>query len=81
MHDAVFVRIRQRARHIAERGHTLGDRQRLTASQACAERRPVLVRHHEVQHTIGVARIVEGHDIGVAQPRGDRDLAEKALAA
>ena len=51
------------------------------SAQACAQRRPFLVRHDEVQHTVRITRIVQRHDVRVPEPRGDRDLAKEAFAA
>src|SRR3954447_9084905 len=48
---------------------------------ALAQRLPALVRHDEVERTIDVARVVERHDVRVAEARRDLDLAEEALVA
>ena len=79
VHHAVLVRIGQRIGHFADDPGCLVDRQRPGLCQSVAERLALHERHHVKEDVVGAARIVEGEDVGVVQPRGDLDLAEEAL--
>jgi hypothetical protein len=55
MDDAVFVRVAQSARHIAQHAQRIGDGQGAALAEPLAERLPVLVRHHEEQRVADLA--------------------------
>ena len=54
MHHTMLVRVRQRARHIAQNAHTLRNRKRFDCVKSFAQRRPFLERHDEIEHPVGV---------------------------
>ena len=78
VYDAVLVRVRERARHVAQRAHHLGHGQ-LARPQARAQRFALHERHREPGEPVGVAGREEGDDVRMLQPRGERDLALEAL--
>src|SRR5688500_20365784 len=57
------------------------DGQRLFTDQAVAQRTAGDVRRDVVEQPLGFPRIVERDKVRVRQPRGDPDLAKKALRA
>ena len=61
--------------------HRLVDAELLLAVQLGPERLALDVGHDVEQHAAGVPGVVEREDVRMAEPRGDLDLAEKALAA
>ena len=80
MHDAAFVRVDQRARHVAQHTHGLGFAHR-ASRQPCAQRFALHKRHREVRHAIGRASREHGHDVGLLQRRGELNLSGEALRA
>ena len=81
VHDTLRMRIRERSRDIAEDTDALRDCRRGWCDEACAQGRPFLKRHDEVQHPIRISRVEQGHDVRMAEARGDADFPEKPLAA
>ncbi len=79
MNDILLVGVRQRARDVAQNAHALGDAEPTLALEPRAKRFALLERHDEVQHLVHVARVVERHDVGMPQPRGDSDFAKESF--
>ena len=75
MHDAMFVRVGESARDIAQHVQRVGDGQRPGLPNSFAERLTFFVRHDEEERAIGFARVVQRYDVGMTKPRGDLDLA------
>ena len=79
MNDALLMGVGQCARDVAQNAHAFGNSESTLVLQPRAKRLALLERHDEVQHLVHVARVVERHDVGMPQPRGDSDLAEKSF--
>jgi len=77
MHDAMVVRVGERARDVAQNAHRLGDRQR-AAPQPSAETLAFDVGHRIVGQPIEVTRREHGDDVRLLQRRCDADLALEA---
>ena len=73
MHDAVFVRVTQTARHLQ---HDLGGTQRrdATVTYHHVERVPVEQLHHQEWHAVVGAQIEDLHDVFVVEPSRDARL-------
>src|SRR5688572_101571 len=67
------------ARDVAQGAQGIRHRQGAAGAQPVAQRRAFLVRHDEIERPVHLSRIVERHDVGMAEPRGDLDLAQEAL--
>src|SRR5437870_5200005 len=75
------VRVRQRARRLGRDLHRVLERQLLLALQAIAQRLALDVRHDVIEEAGRGAGVVQGQDVGMLQPGGDLDLAQKPLGA
>jgi len=65
MHDPMAVGAGQRIHHLPDDPHRLVDRQFPFAGEPMAERLPLDVGHDIVDESIGLARVVQGEDVGV----------------
>ncbi len=74
VHDAVLVRVRERARDVAQDAHRLGDRQR-PAAQPRAQALALDERHRVVGQPVEVAGREHRDDVRLLERRGDADLA------
>ena len=79
VNELVLVRMGQRIGHLARDAERVVDGQLRLPPQAVAERFALDIRHHVVEEPVGLARIVERHDVRVPQPCGDPDLAQEPL--
>jgi len=73
MHDAVVVRIRQRARDLSRQPHRLGDRQ-LAARQPLAQRLAFDERHRVVRQPVRLTSRQQRDDVRMLKAGGQRDL-------
>ena len=81
MDHVVLVSERQRRGDLAGDADRVLDRELLLALEPVAQRLALHVRHHEIEQSVGVARVVEREDVGMLEP-GDRlDLMEEPVAA
>jgi hypothetical protein len=85
VHDALLVRIGERAGHLPEQPHGLAHRERSALAQPLAQRAPLDEGHREVGHARPLDRREAGgehrDDVRVLEPRGQLDLAAEALDA
>ena len=79
--DALVVRVGERPRDVAQGADAFRHGQGIARGQPSPQRRPLLVRHDEVQHAVRIAGVVQRHDVRVSQAGGDADLAQEPLAA
>lgn len=79
MHDVLTVRVRQGPRDIAENRDRLPQGQLARAFDARAERFTVDEGHRVVRQAIRFPRRKQRDDVGMLQPRGERDLAAESL--
>ena len=77
MHDATLVRVRKRARDVAQNAHRLGDRQR-PAAKARAKALAFDVWHGIVRKPLEIPRREHRDDIGLLERGRDADLALEA---
>ena len=81
VHDAVAVRVGERARHLGGDPQRVFEGELLFPRQPVAQRLALDERHDVVQETGDRTRIVQRQDVGMLQPRGDLDLPEEALGS
>jgi hypothetical protein len=79
MHHAVPVRVLERARHLTHDTHGVLHRQLRLRIEQLAQRLSVHCGHHVEQNSVNLARIEERDDVGMVEPRGELDLAQKAI--
>ena len=75
------VGVRERARHLAEQAHRVGDRQRAALLEPPAQRFALDERHGEVREAGDLAGREERHDVRVLEAGGEEDLLLEALGA
>src|SRR2546428_13379030 len=75
------VRRRVRARLGDRQGLRLRERAPGWPLEPLAQRAAVDVRHDVIEETARFARIVQGEDVRMLQPRGDLNLLQEALRA
>ncbi len=80
MHDVVPVRVGEGVCHLGGDANRVIDRQRAVVQQPITKRPALHDRHHEVQESVGFARVMEGQNVRVVQPGGKTDLPNEALA-
>ncbi len=87
MDDATAVGVVQRGRHVPPDLHRLFHRELLFPDQEVAKGLAFHERHDEVEERmaaigpVGPARVVQGEDVGVLEPRGNLDLTQEPLGA
>jgi hypothetical protein len=77
--DAVPVRRLQGSSDLTGDLNRLVDGQLLVTVEPLTKRLALHVGHHEVEQTVGVARIVDRQDVGVGEASRDLDLAQEAV--
>ncbi len=77
MHDAVLVRVGERARDVAEDAERLGDGER-PPSEPRTQALALHVRHRVVRQAVEVTRCEHGDDVRLLERRGHADLALEA---
>ena len=78
MDDVVAVRVRQRFGHFSRDEQRVIDRQLRLSLQPVAEGFAFDERHDVVERARSIAGVVDGKDVGVLQPCGQLDLAERS---
>ncbi len=78
VYDATAVRVAQRPRHLSCDLQRLVHTQALLATQPIAQRFTLDVRHHVVEKSAGLARVVKGQDMGMGELRRDGNLSQEA---
>ena len=81
VHDAVRVRVLERARHVAQHRHGRVRREPPVAAEPRAQRLALDERHRVVRQPVALPGGEHRHDVRVLQPRGDADLAREPLGA
>ena len=82
MHDALLVRVVERAGDLARDAERLVDRQLLVALEMLAQCLAFDVRHREPEMAVGgLAGVEHGEDVRMRERRGEADLAAEALGA
>ncbi len=81
MHDAACVRVVQRLGHVADDLEGVVDREASLALQPLAQRLAAHEGHYVEEVSPRVPRVEQGHDVRMAQPRRDLDLAKKPVGA
>ena len=79
MHNAVLVRVRERAGDIAQQAHDVDERKLTLAREPSPERLAVDERHCIVGKPVDFPGRQQRHDVRMLQPRRQRDLPPKAL--
>ena len=79
MHDALGVRVRERADHVAQDAHRLRDRQLALAADPGPEGLARDERHDEVGQPVGFAGGEQGHDVRMLELGGELDLAPEPV--
>ena len=81
VHHPVAVRVGQRARHLGGDAERVFLGQLFLARQAVAQGFPFDVRHDVIEEAGRGAGVVQRQDVGMLQPGGGLDLAQKPLGA
>ena len=81
MNQPVAVRVPQAFGDLLDDPHRLLHRELTLAEQAVPKRLAVDVGHDVVEDPVGLARIEDGQDVGMAQAGGDPDFPKEALGA
>ena len=77
----VPVGVVERARHLPRDRERLLEAELVLAVELVAERLAAHERQHVVEEAAGLARVDQGEDVRVVEPRGDLDLGQEPLGA
>ena len=81
VHDAVLVGVVERAGGLAGDAERVVHRELALAAEPVAEALALDERHGEPEPAGGLARVVDGQDVGMLEPGGEPDLALEPLGA
>ena len=79
MHDSVRVHRRQRQAELPHQVGRLPAIESASVGDAILQAAPLDVGHHHMGHTVVLADIIDGADVGMADGRGRAGFAQEAL--